>query len=183
MKDHVDTIISLITLAGIALGWWRWARPRVKARADERKATNEVLLGRDAIPANPITGEPAQPAKPSIGQQVADQGRAISEFRAALETLTRLATSMHHELHPNGGSSLKDQATRLERVLGEVRTRLEDGDRRFDDQADRLERIETVLADELVVAADTLANAAEASKSVLRVIDTALHAEPPADLD
>lgn len=171
----LDVLLAVIAVGTAVVSWFRWVRPRIRARRDEREATNEVLLGRPAVPANPITGAPAQPEKPAIGKQVADMAALLVE--------------VHHELHPNNGSSMKDALGRAEtegresrQVINEILERLTQGDRRFEEQAERLGRIETVLTDELRVATDTVANAAEASKTALKVIDAALMADPPADL-
>lgn len=164
ISEHLELFLTLIGAATAVLGWWRWLRPKLKARAAERDAINEVLLGRPAVAANPITGAPAQPERRPIGQLVAD---------------------IHHELHPNNGSSMRDSVDRTEAgvaalaaELADVRARLADGDRRFHDVDARLANIETVLADELATATDTVANAAEASKTALRVIEAAIQAEP-----
>jgi hypothetical protein len=175
LRSTLDLLLLLSALGTAALAWIKLVRPRVQARAAERAAVNEVLLGAPAVPANPITGAPARPKVPAIGQQVAD-------LRDVVDALAEVLEQVRHEVHPNDGSSMKDAVGRTERLLGEVSARLSDGDRRFDEQGERLVRIEGVLADELRVATDAVANAAEASKTVLSVIDAAIAASPPPDL-
>ncbi|XBB66876.1 hypothetical protein ABFU82_22630 [Nocardioides sp. WV_118_6] len=166
-----------------AIAWAKIVHPRVKHRAATRAAANEVLLGRPAVPANRITGAPAEPAKPAIGQLFADLAAVVDEIVIMLN-------EVHHELHPNNGSSMKDALTRTEAdvraartELGKVVERLAAGDERFDDQAARLGRIEGVLADDLRVVADTAANATDTSRVAVRTIGAALMTEPPADFD
>lgn len=189
LSEPVDVTLSVIALVSAVLGWFRWIRPRLRARLERQRSIDEVLLGRDAIPANSITGAAAQPAKPSIGQQVTAQAEM-------LDALGKLVAEIHHELHPNGGSSMKDGQARLEgavaKLLDEValmKRRLERGDHRFDDVAGRLGRIEGVLADELrtaqqvaVTATDAVGHAAEASKAALETIHDAILADPPPDI-
>ena len=172
LKDYIGIALGLIALGTAIAGWIRWGRPRWKATVQRRKDKDTVLLGREAVPANPITGAPAQDAIPSIGQQMA----FVLE---QLQSVMKLANEMHHELHPNSGKSLRDTADRSEKSLIAILKRLADGDARFDGIDQRLARMETVLDDELAVATDTVANAAEASRTALQVIDAAIRAEPP----
>ncbi|NGZ99384.1 hypothetical protein G5V59_00145 [Nocardioides sp. W3-2-3] len=74
-----DFVLLLSALGSAVLAWIRLIRPWVRTRASERDAINDVLIGRPAVPANPITGDPAQPAKPAIGQQVADMAVVLNE--------------------------------------------------------------------------------------------------------
>lgn len=159
LNSVVELLLGLLGLAAAAAGWLRWGWPRYKQHREEKASLHELWHGRPAVPANLLTGAKAEPAKPSIGQLVAE---------------------IWHELHPNGGSSLKDSQTRTEETLKGVVTRLDTieqrlaaGDRRFD-------HIDEVLAEELHTANDAVANAAEAAKTLLPVIDTAIKAKPPA---
>lgn len=160
LNDVVELVLGLIAIGAAVAGWFRWGLPKYRSWRDRKASERELWHGRPAIPANPITGAPPQPAKPSIGQLVAE---------------------IWHELHPNGGSSMKDQQTRMEVTLAEIRDRvgavegrLEAGDRRFDE-------IDAALAGELHTAHDALANAAEASTQALSTIETAIKATPPSE--
>lgn len=172
LKDGIALALGLIALGTAVVGWFRWGRPRWQAWTQRRKDKDTVLLGRPAVPANLITGAPAREAIPSIGQQ-------MTFVLKQLEHVMELANSMHHELHPNSGNSLRDTADRTERTVTAMSARLADGDQRFDAIDAHLSRIDEVLAGELSVATDTVANAAEASRVALEVIDTALRSEPP----
>lgn len=159
LNDTVRLLLGLAAIAALVVGWFRKGRPWLKQRREEREAISEVLLGREAIPANRITGEGPKPAKPSIGQLVAD---------------------IHHELHPNNGSSMKDALTRTENAVTELRAMVETMDLRQAAADRRFERIEHVLHDELHTVNDALANTAEAAATLLPVIDHAIKAQPPA---
>lgn len=180
-RGGLELLVLLSTAGMAAIAWAKIAHPRVKHRAATRAAANEVLLGRPAVPANKITGAPAEPAKPAIGQLFAD-------LAAVVDGIVIMLNEVHHELHPNNGSSMKDALTRTEAdakaaraELGKVLERLAAGDARFDDQAERLGRIEGVLADELRVAVGTAANATDTSRVAVRTIGAALMTEPPAE--
>lgn len=181
VRGGLEWLVLISTVGMAAIAWAKLIHPRLRRRAATRAAANEVLLGRPAVPRNPITGAPAQPAKPAIGQLVAD-------LAVVVDGIVQMLNEVHHELHPNNGSSMKDALTRTEAdvraartELGEVVERLAAGDERFDDQAERLGRIEGVLADDLRVVADTAANATDASRVAVRTIGAALMSEPPAE--
>ncbi|GAA4123212.1 hypothetical protein GCM10022215_29640 [Nocardioides fonticola] len=156
---------ALISMVGV---WIRWGLPRVKARWERDRDWSVLVDGRPAIPANPRTGTPEQPAVPPIAVLVAQVAAQIREI--------------HHELHPNGGSSMKDAQQRIETVVQAMALRLEQGDAAFADITTRLGRIESQLDGEVHVANRALDNAAEASKTALDTIHAAILADPPADL-
>lgn len=158
INSTIELMLGLIALIAAVFGWYRKVRPWLQERADTRAAVNEVLLGRPAVPANPITGAKAQDAKPSIGQ---------------------LVTEMHHELHPNDGSSMNDALRRTESLTKELIARVETIDRRLENGDRRFERIEHAIHDELQVAQDALGNAAEAAAHLLPTIHDAIKAQPP----
>lgn len=174
LEEIIRTIVAAISIATTGLVCWHWVRPRVRARRLERESIATVLLGRPAVPANPITGATAVPAVPSIGQLVAD---------------------IHHELHPNSGTSLADAVGRTEAAqarteaaveelrndVGVVKERQARDYGLLDNHGARLARIEELLAGELHAAHDTIATAAEANKQVLSTVETALKAQLPDD--
>lgn len=167
-SDLVALSIGVATLLGSAYSAKRWGWPLLLQRRERARSVDAVLLGRPAIPANMITGEPAYEALPSIGQQVAD--------------LTRLVEGIHHEMHPNGGSSLRDTVDRLEARTEQIDDQLKAGALRFDEVDRSLAQLKGQVADELSVSNAALEHAAEASKTGLQVIHDAILAEPPADL-
>jgi hypothetical protein len=113
--------VSVTLLIGAAFSGWRWGRPWLKQFIHEQKSMREVLLGRDEIPANKITGAEAVPAVKPLGQQVAEMAALLLE--------------VHHEVHPNTGTSMADAVTRIEH-------RLENGDGRFSEIEKRLDAVE-----------------------------------------
>lgn len=113
--------VSLTILLGAAFSFWRWGMPWIRQSIHEQKSMREVLLGRDEIPANPITGAEAVPAVKPLGQQVAE--------------MTALLLEVHHEVHPNTGTSMADSVSRIEE-------RLVSGDGRFSAIEKRLDNIE-----------------------------------------
>lgn len=182
VRNGAELLLLLSGVGTAVVAWVKLVQPKLRQRHAARAAAakrqadaNQVLLGADPVPANPITGAPAKGAIPAIGKQMVD-------LREVVDALAVMLEQVRHEVHPNNGSSMKDAVSRTEAAVAEITARLADGDRRFDEQGQRLGRIETVLADELRVATDTVANAAEASKTGLAVIQAAFLADPPADL-
>lgn len=174
-RDWTEFLIAVTVLAGAIASWWRWGLPKLKARWERERDWEVLVEGRPAIPANPRTGAPEQPAVPPIASLVAQVAAQVRDI--------------HHELHPNGGSSMKDAQQRIERAVSSLATtvqtvvdRLAQGDDSFTDITARLGRIEHQLDGELHVATRALDNAAEASRTALDTIQTAILAEPPADL-
>jgi len=151
LDSVVGLCLSVIALAGTLLGIWRKGLPWLRRRRAEKASLRELWFGRDAVPENKLTGQPAQPARPPLGQMVMD---------------------IHHELHPNGGSSMKDSLARVEQ-------RQKDDYVRFAAIDARLERIEAVLVDELHTVNGAVANAAEAAATLLPVVHDAIKAQPP----
>lgn len=164
----VKLALGLIALGGIVVGWLRWGWPLLRARWERERSKDAVLLGTDAVPANPITGEPARPAIPSIAQQMLSLVTKVDEI--------------HHETHHNDGSSIKDAVARLEDAIRGVNARLDAGERRFDRVDSDLAEVKGQVAGELAISNSALAHAAEASSGALRVIEKAIEADPPPDL-
>lgn len=161
-------VLGLVSIAGAIAGAVRWGYPRYVARRARHRSLDVAFMGRPAIPANPITGEPEQPEILPLGQQVAD--------------LRTVMDQVHHQVHPNGGSSLRDQVNGVRTDVAEIKQRLGDGDQRFGEIYERLGQIEHRIAGELATASGTLANAAEASREAITTIHDAILAEPPPDL-
>lgn len=69
--DWLALLALLASVAGSLYALYRWAAPRIEQRIEDRLALRELLFGRPAEPANPITGAPAQPAVLGIGPTVA----------------------------------------------------------------------------------------------------------------
>lgn len=113
--------VSVTILIGALFSFWHWGRPWLKQFIYEQRSMRDVLLGTAAVPENPITGAAAVPAVKPLGQQVAEMAALLLE--------------VHHEVHPNTGTSMADSVTRIER-------RLVSGDGRFSDIEKRLDVIE-----------------------------------------
>ena len=172
VSEVVALVLGFIALGSAVVGWIRWIRPRVKQRQAERAEDRQrqrdrdvVIFGRSAVPPNPYTGE---------------------EGQEEIRPLVQIVREIHHELHPNSGSSMRDAIDRTEGGVAELRSdvaevkgRLADGDQKFVNVEERLAALEALVSNELVVATDTVANAAEASRLGLQVIDAAIRAEPP----
>jgi hypothetical protein len=169
LKDGFETISAAVTAIVTGGGVARWVvrkeLPRRRQRRAEQVAINEVLLGRPAIPANTITGAPAQPAVPSIGQQVAAMRERVEDI--------------HHEVHPNGGGSMRDDINVLRGDVDTIKKRQDDDYKRFAALASRLGQVENLLKGELHTANDAVANAAEAAAHLLPVVHDAIKAQPP----
>ncbi|WP_300680770.1 hypothetical protein [Nocardioides sp.] len=186
--DWIDLALAIAAVGALIAGWARWVRPRLAAKRDRDESVQTVLLGRPAVPANAITGADPQPAIPSIGSQVATLSDIVAQLARTVSEVAGKVEGIHHEIHPNGGSSLNDSVRRTEAAaealrddIAVVKTRQTRDFGVLDQHAARLARIEELLAGELTEASATIANAAEASATVLRVIDTALNAAPPTE--
>lgn len=169
LKDDAEAISAVVGAVLAAGGIARWfvrnKLPKVQEKRAIQKATDEVIRGRAAIEPNRITGEEGRDAIPPLGERLAGMAQLIQEI--------------HHELHPNGGSSMKDSLTRVEARVETIDARVETVDRRLENGDRRFDRIEHVLQDELHVAHDTVANAAEAAANLLPAIHDAIKAQPP----
>lgn len=53
--------------------------------------------------------------------QVPEISQKVDTIQETLQRLEPLIVQSHHELHPNSGQSLKDQATRTEEAVEEIR--------------------------------------------------------------
>lgn len=164
----VKLALGVIALGVIVTGWFKVGLPALRDRRHRDRSVDDVMIGRPEIPANPITGEPARPEILPIGVR--------------LDQLGTLLLEIHHELHPNGGSSMKDAVGRVESQVATMSYRLDSGNRRFDDIDADLKRIKLQIGGELSTATGALAHAAEASTAALRTIETAILADPPSDL-
>jgi hypothetical protein len=117
--DWVKTVGAAFVILGSIVGWWRGILPKLRESKHERKSIAHALLGRPAIPANPITGEDARPAILPLGQQVMELRELIDQTRTTQETqgveirsLSRKVDLAIHELTPNSGKSLADKVNR-----------------------------------------------------------------------
>ena len=108
--DDVMTISALVGMGTVGVGAYVRLSPRVKERRAKQQARDDAILGRPAV-LDSITGEEIAPELPALGVRL-----------ARMETDVRAIT---HEIHPNGGTSIKDSVGRIEQ-------RLTDGDERFE---------------------------------------------------
>lgn len=164
LKDQIDILVGLITVGTFGGGaWWRWALPRLRNRRAERQAINAVLVGRPAVPANPITGEPAQEAIPGLGDRINTMQASIGELQRASELHMEKLFEVEHEVKNNDGSSMKDSTHRLERAA-------ERSDARQDAQDAQITRIQDQLGDVQRKVEQTLQTVAETSREALAVM-------------
>lgn len=118
LKDQVDLILGLLALISASYGCWRWATPRIKDRRAVRVAVNTVLVGRPATPFNPITGQPAEPAVPGLGERLIRMQDSIDALQQQSSEQMAKLHEVEHEVKNNDGSSMKDSTHRLEAQMG-----------------------------------------------------------------
>ncbi len=158
LPDYYDDLTAFAVAVGLlggGLGWWRRGLPRLRQRLARERALDDLLFGRAAVPANPLTGEPARPELKPLGERVG---------------------TIEHLLVANGGENnpptLPD---RLASEVGKVTKRLDSIDDRLGEGDQRFDSIEHTLR-------DVVGHAAEASTQALSTIETAILAQPPADI-
>ncbi len=149
--DDLGAFALVVGLIGSGLATWRKGIPAWRRRRAREAAKDEALLGRERIPANPITGEAERPRIPPLGDRLAAQDER-------LEYLIGKVHEVEHEVKNNNGSSLKDSTHRLESEVAGLKTELAD--------------LRTSLA-------ETLHVSAEANREVWPAIKTAIEATPP----
>ena len=84
----VTFILSLAALGGIALGWFRWLRPRIHRAQAEAIAIRDSIIGRDAI-RDSITGREIAPALPGVGVRLEAQERHLGVLAEAVASLAK----------------------------------------------------------------------------------------------
>lgn len=129
-KDWIEVAGGILALPGAVFACRAIIRKELREHSEqraqdefERDSIRQVLMGRDAIPYNSITGQEAQPAIPSIGEQVKDLSKTTADLSvsteaiaASLTTVTQ-ATSVlmekiegiEYQLNNNGGGSFRDK--------------------------------------------------------------------------
>ena len=166
----VGTAVGLATLAGTGYGLWRKGRGRREARRVQQEAERQrqrdiadVILGRAAEPDNDITGEPGRPELPTIVQRIEEVG----ERQLASDQKLEYVIAQQH--------AMAQQQAQMDRI---EQRQVADGIR-MDRMADQIQATTTELHEVKASLVDTVHNAAEASRTVLSTIDTALHSRPP----
>jgi hypothetical protein len=139
----------------------------------------DAILGRAAEPDNKATGEKGRQALPALGERLDSIVETQHQQGEKLD-------QVHHQVFPNGGGSLRDDVVTVKR-------RLEDGSLHFTEHdaqlaeireqlsilTTRTEHLEQLVGVELHASNEAVANAAQAAKHLLPVIDTALKSSPP----
>jgi len=119
--DAAVIIGTVIAVPGVIAGWAKWALPRLRAHARDRRSMKDVLLGRPEGRANLVTGEPGQPRLPGIGERFSELMKVQEYQNARLHEQTRLLhtqgerlRTVEYEVKHNGGGSIKDAVKRIE---------------------------------------------------------------------
>lgn len=156
--EHVELALALAGLCTAVYGLWRWARPRIEEERAERKAMRQVLIGKPAVPANPITGEPAQDEIPSIGAQMTE----------AVKSLEYLIARDH-------------QVAGLLARVDAVEQRLAKGSAEFAAMHADLAAIRAELEEMRSTLGEALRTQGQANRDLIPVMGAAIRATPPDD--
>jgi hypothetical protein len=84
--DWSKALIAFAAIVGIIGSWWRWVRPFWRRWKWERRAKDEVLIGRPAV-LDSITNKQLAPALPGIGARMDSLTDTVAKL---VETHVRL---------------------------------------------------------------------------------------------